>query len=202
MIFPYEVNGIKKYREKTLIFKPEQTIEAHEARDRVPYKLWAKQGYLKLTPGKTVDYRFIALELKILSEQYNIKSGYFDRWKFPELKRELEDIELSLPIEPLGQGFQSISPCVDLFETTLLNEQLEHTQNPLLTWCISNCVLSMDPAGNRKLDKGKSRSRIDPVVSLIMALRAAQIYTLEHEEQTSSIYDDDEFYKSMGGTIA
>jgi len=199
LIFPHEVNGIKKYREKTLIFKPEDTLEVHENRDRVPYRLWARQGFLKTTPGKTIDYRFIALELQLLAEQFQIKAGYFDRWKFPELKRELEDIELSLPIEPLGQGYQSISPCVDFFETTLLNEQLEHSQNPLLTWCASNCVISIDPAGNRKLDKGKSRSRIDPIVSLIMALRAAQVYSLEHEENPGSIYDDEEFVKSLGG---
>jgi phage terminase large subunit-like protein len=201
IVWPYEVDNKKKYRTETFCFKPEATLEAHENRDRVPYRLWQKQGFLRTTPGKSIDYRFIALELQILAERYSIKSGYFDRWKFQELERELKDIELSLPLAPLGQGFQSISPAVDFFETVLLNEQLEHLNNPLLTWSASNVVLISDPAGNRKADKSRSRSRIDPIVALIMALRSCQVYQLEHQEETVSLYGDDEFFKSIGGVI-
>jgi phage terminase large subunit-like protein len=36
--------------------------------------------------------------------------------------------------------------------------------------CIANAVAAQDPAGNRKLDKARSRSRIDGAVCLAMAL--------------------------------
>jgi phage terminase large subunit-like protein len=36
--------------------------------------------------------------------------------------------------------------------------------------CVANAIVSLDPAGNRKLDKGKSASRIDGAVALAMAI--------------------------------
>jgi len=42
--------------------------------------------------------------------------------------------------------------------------------NPVLTWNISNAMSISDPAGNRKLDKSKTRFRIDGAVALAMAI--------------------------------
>ena len=39
--------------------------------------------------------------------------------------------------------------------------------------CMGNAVANTDAAGNRKLDKAKSRGRIDGAVALAMAIGAA-----------------------------
>jgi phage terminase large subunit-like protein len=39
-----------------------------------------------------------------------------------------------------------------------------------LNWNIGNAIATTDPAGNRKLDKGKARFRIDGAVALAMLL--------------------------------
>jgi len=39
-----------------------------------------------------------------------------------------------------------------------------------LTWNISNAIAISDPAGNKKLDKSKTRFRIDGAVALSMAV--------------------------------
>jgi phage terminase large subunit-like protein len=52
----------------------------------------------------------------------------------------------------------------------VLNRELEHPSNPVLTWNVANAVAVTDPAGNRKLDKDKARFRIDGAVALAMAL--------------------------------
>jgi phage terminase large subunit-like protein len=36
--------------------------------------------------------------------------------------------------------------------------------------CIANAVVTMDAAGNRKIDKARSRARVDGAVCLAMAL--------------------------------
>ena len=41
---------------------------------------------------------------------------------------------------------------------------------PVLNWNVANAVTTMDPAGNRKIDKEKARFRIDGAVALAMAL--------------------------------
>ncbi len=68
-----------------------------------------------------------------------------------------------------GQGYVSMSPALRTLESMLLNENLKHGMHPVLTMCAANAITKMDEAGNRKLDKKKSRGRIDGMVSLAMA---------------------------------
>ena len=52
-----------------------------------------------------------------------------------------------------------------------MERKLEHPGNPALTWNVANAIVGKpDPSGNRKLDKSKSRFRIDGAVALAMAL--------------------------------
>ena len=63
----------------------------------------------------------------------------------------------------------SVGAYVDAFESELLNKQIRHDGNPVLTMCMSNAVVTKDPAGNRKLDKHKATGRIDGAVAAAMA---------------------------------
>ena len=47
--------------------------------------------------------------------------------------------------------------------------ELEHFNNPVMRWMATNAVIKTDPAGNIKLDKEKSRDKIDGLIALIMA---------------------------------
>lgn len=66
-----------------------------------------------------------------------------------------------------------MGPAVAAFEEAILNRRLRHTGNPVLTWALSNVVPSVDPAGNRKLDKERARERIDPIAAVVMAIGMA-----------------------------
>jgi phage terminase large subunit-like protein len=63
-----------------------------------------------------------------------------------------------------------MAPAIDAFERSVLERNLVHPGNPVLSWNVGNAVVSRDPAGNRKLDKSKARFRIDGAVALAMAL--------------------------------
>lgn len=155
------------------VWKPADLLEEHERIDKVPYTLWADQGFLIPTPGKTIDYRYVAQELGDLAADFDIDTIGFDRWRIEEMRRALDEEGVQLTLEPVGQGFKDMNRCVELLEQVALNEQLRHGNHPILTWCISNTVIDMDTAGARKFAKNKSRSRIDPVVALGMALKMA-----------------------------
>jgi phage terminase large subunit-like protein len=45
-----------------------------------------------------------------------------------------------------------------------------HPNNPVLNWNIANAVATMDASGDRKLDKGNARFRIDGAVALAMLM--------------------------------
>ena len=65
-----------------------------------------------------------------------------------------------------------MAPSLNEFERVIFEGLLRHGNNPLLTWAIANCRTESDPAGNRKLSKQKSTGRIDPAISLAMAIGA------------------------------
>jgi phage terminase large subunit-like protein len=154
-------------------FAPLQGVAERSARDRQPYDVWARDGYLTLTPGSSIDYSWVAQWLVDYCSQRNVRTIRFDRWRIDVLKAELTRIGVELPLEPFGQGFKDMTPAVDTLENLLVNCKIRHGMNPILTMCAANAVAIRDPAGNRKLDKSKSTGRIDGMVAMAMALGTA-----------------------------
>jgi phage terminase large subunit-like protein len=172
---------------RCFFYAPRDGLEDRAHKDRVPYDLWAEQGFLTATPGATVDYEFVAMTLKDLSEQYDIESVKFDRWRMKYLKKELarvfecDEEEIPITLEDHGQGFVSMAPALDAFEADLLNGRLRHGNNPVLNWNAANAVIVRDAAGNRKFNKAKATGRIDGMVALAMTRDA----TSKKEETVS-----------------
>ena len=105
----------------------------------------------------------------------NLRTIAFDRWRIDVFKKDCEELGISLPLQPFGQGFKDMSPALDSLEAELLNTRIHHNANPVLTMCMANCVVTKDPAGGRKLDKSKSTARIDTAVALTMAIGVADM---------------------------
>jgi len=142
--------------------------------DRVPYDVWKSQGFLQTTPGKTIEYEWVAEELRAAFDDYDIRAVAFDRWGFKYLKPWLEkagfsESEIKRFVE-FGQGYQSMSPALRDLESLILEKRIAHGGHPVLTMCMANAVVQPDPAGNRKLDKKRSTGRIDGAVALTMAV--------------------------------
>lgn len=152
---------------------PEQGLHDRAKRDRAPYDVWVREGYLRTTPGATVDYGFVAAEMAEILGSLNVQAIAFDRWRIDIFKKDAEAIGIDFPLVEHGQGYKDMSPALDTLESDLLNGRLRHGRHPVLTMCAANAVVSRDPAGNRKLDKHKATGRIDGMVALAMALGAA-----------------------------
>ena len=159
---------------KPTFWLPSEGLEDRSRQDRVPYDVWAKNNFLATTPGKSIEYEYVAAFLIEQFNKYNIRKIAFDRWNMRHLKPWLIKAGMSEALIEekfvgFGQGFQSMSPALRNLETYLLNEKLRHGDHPVLTMCAANSVVKMDEAGGRKLDKKKSRGRIDGMVALAMA---------------------------------
>ncbi|MBK6708490.1 MAG: hypothetical protein IPG54_13900 [Sphingomonadales bacterium] len=135
----------------------------------MPYRTWAKQGHIAATPGRAIDKRFIAAALGQIASRFDVRGIAFDRFAFVDLQVILNSEGVTLPLVEWGQGFRSMGPAVDAFETAMLSGQLRHAMHPLLRWCAGNMIYETDPAGARKPSKNRSIDRIDPMVALIMA---------------------------------
>ncbi len=148
---------------------PKENLAEREEVDRVPYRTWAKAGHIEPTPGRAIDKRYIAAALGRIAATYDVRGVAFDRYAFQDLQVILNAEGVSLPLVEWGQGFKSMGPATDAFETAMLNGNLRHGMHPLLRWCAGNMVYELDPAGARKPSKNRALDRIDPMVALIMA---------------------------------
>lgn len=154
-------------------FMPEANIVERSNEDRVPYDLWAQQGFITLIPGSTIDPSFVAQAVWQATQTYDLRTVAYDRWRIEDLKRELGLFGGTVPLEPFGQGYKDMSPAVDTLERNVAERLLRHGGNPVLNMCASNAVVTRDPAGSRKLDKSKATGRIDGLVALAMALQVS-----------------------------
>ncbi len=150
---------------------PETGVIERSHRDRAPYDQWAREGFIELTPGASIDYAFVAEWLADYAADHDVHVVTFDRWNIKRLEAELSKIGVTLPLEPCGQGFRDMTPALDALEAELLNVNIRHGMHPVLTMCAANAVVTRDAAGNRKLDKSKATGRIDGMVALAMAIR-------------------------------
>lgn len=181
-------------------WKPKDTINDHEQRDRVPYKLWAEQGYVTLTEGRSINKSSVALRIAELTRDFQVIGMAYDRWRISDIIRDLDEIGLQsynesdkgdgLRLYPWGQGFRDMAPAIDAFEKAVIDRNLLHGGNPVLTWNVANAIVVADPANNRKLDKTKSRFRIDGAVALAMALglKARFVSEVERPKEYQMIF--------------
>lgn len=195
LVFPREVG----YDILPFFWIPADTAVEAEKRDRVPYREWARQGFIHLTPGNVIDYGFIRQTLRDLRGIYDIKELAYDRWGARQLIENLdEDGWLVDPeavkkakystapvVVPFGQGFASMSSPTKELMTLVLQEKIRHGGHPVLRWNADNMVVAQDPAGNLKPDKAKATQKIDGMVALIMALDRA----IRHQGEGPSVYE-------------
>lgn len=178
LVFPRD-DG--RYDVLPFFWLPQDSLSEREAEDRVPYWAWKQAGYLNTTPGQTIDPGFIAQRVIELGSLYDLRMLGYDRWRIDTFQRALADLGGEVAMAPFGQGYKDMAPAVDLVERLVADRRLRHGGHPILTWCAANAVATPDPAGNRKLDKVRSRGRIDGLVALTMALSVAAKLSGEEE---------------------
>lgn len=144
-------------------FLPEDGILEKERRDKVPYTAWAREGYITLTPGPTIDYEWIQSYIMEMSKKYQIQEIDYDPWNSTQFANNL--MNEGFECVEIRQGFKTLSEPIKDVEKLILEKKLITFNNPVLRFAISNAVPSLDPAGNIKLDKSKASKRIDPIIA-------------------------------------
>lgn len=184
LVFP-PLEPEDKYIILPYFWVPEETLDLRVRKDRVPYDLWERQGYLKTTEGNVVHYGFIEKFIEELGMKYNIKEIAFDRWGAVQMTQNLEG--MGFTVVPFGQGFKDMSPPTKELMKLTLEQKISHGGHPVLRWNMDNIFIRTDPSGNIKADKEKSTEKIDGAVATIMALdRAIRCGNIE----VNSVYDE------------
>jgi phage terminase large subunit-like protein len=178
-------------------WKPGDLLKEHEDRDRAPYVKWHRDGWLEAPEGRSIQYEFVASRIAQLSGEYEVLGLAFDRWRMEYLLPHLASAGLDprkdtdraggLRMVPWGQGWKDMAPAIDALESAILERTFKHPGNPVLTYCFANAQAITDPAGNRKLDKSKSRFRIDGAVACAMAIG---LKSRDQGDEGPSVYEE------------
>lgn len=160
---------------------PQGALESRKQSERELFQRWIDDKKLLTCPGPTLRSKWIAVELAKIAQRFTrIEAIGYDRWRIDDLKADLDDEGIDLPLEPFGQGFKDMAPAIEYFAELALTARLRHGGHPVLTANVASAVTVSDPAGNLKIDKEKAgrraTARVDGAVALAQALGTARRY--------------------------
>jgi len=176
-----------KIIEHTEFWTPEETCADRAREDKVPYDLWVTQGFMIATPGRAVQYAWVARRMAELTVMLPFYRCCFDPYRIAFLENELDEAAVEIELIAHPQGGYKTKPRLDkygapvpslwmprsieLLYDALGEGRLMIEDNPAMTQCSASAVLvATDDKGNLIFSKRKSRGRIDGVVTLAMAV--------------------------------
>lgn len=151
---------------KCLFVVPEAKVT--EMEDRVDYRLWAEQGWLSVCPGRVIDEDWFLAKTFQFLDNYNVKCIAYDPWGMWNMLQKFGRYQEFLM--EYQQSIRYMSVPTKWFESAVLKVELNFMHNPILRWNMKNVVIYTDPNANIKLDKARSRNKIDGVVACVDAV--------------------------------
>ena len=156
-----------------LLFLPQENIPKRVKQDRVPYDIWEKQGLFTLTPGNVVDTSFIRVKLNELANVYKVQEVGFDRALSADITPALESDGFTMV--PILQSDVALTPPIKKLMELVLRQEIRHGGHPVLAWQAGNAVIRTGATGLMRIDKERSRERIDGLDALLDALARAMV---------------------------
>ncbi len=153
----------------TAYFFPEGALVGHP--NEKMYRVWAKNGYLILTPGDVIDYRVIVDYILSLSEMVRILGIGYDPWKSNEIINMLATVGGDSTLIGVRQTYGNFTAPVESFEHGAKTGCIHINDNPINYYCFGNAVLDFDKLENCKPIKRKQTQKIDGVITKLMCLR-------------------------------
>lgn len=164
----FNVNGRHQFLWRFYIPEDKYRNRAEMQRENANIEEWVRKGYITVTPGNVTDYDYIIRDIAELGEQYDITAMAYDPWNSSSIVPKL--CEQGVNMQPFTQTISNYAMPTKEFERIVGLGIVDHYDNPVARWMLSNVVIREDVNGNRRPDKKKSSEKIDGIVAAIMAL--------------------------------
>ncbi len=176
-------NGRPTYDAWVEAWTPGATIVERAARDKAPYDIWARDGWLNAVQGsKIIGFEYVAARVAEVASQYDVQMLAFDSFAFNKyFAPALDEAGSTVTLVEHPQGGKRKGPDSGLWmpgsktelETLILEGRIRLRRSPVLISAMMSATVANDPYGNSWFSKIKSVNRIDALVSLAMAVGAA-----------------------------
>lgn len=188
---------------------PGDTVTERAMADKAPYDLWVRHGHLHAPPGKMIRFDHVAAHLAQEAGSHGVKLLAYDRYAYGRFADELDELGLTIPqaehpqggkrrAKPTEEQVQAAEMAgktavglwmpgsLNELEQLILEKRIRLLRNPVLISACMSAATEADPFDNRWFSKRRASQRIDPLVSLAMAVGAATGMT---GEGGGSIYE-------------
>jgi phage terminase large subunit-like protein len=171
-----------------------------------------RKPWLRAVPGERIRMDHVAAYLGEVDQTYTISLLAYDRYQWDTLSHEIDDLGLKITQASHPQAAQRPSKLpqdlIDqakaagreppqglwmpksklLLEELILDGRIRLLANPVLISACMSAAVATDPMQNEYFHKAKATQRIDPLVSLAMAVGAAGLGDIEPISKVS-IYE-------------
>lgn len=190
----FNIGGRYQFLWRFYIPEDKYRNRAEMQRENANIEAWVRNDLITVTPGNVTDYDYIIRDIAELSEIYDITAIAYDPWNSSTIVPKL--VEQGANMQPFTQTISNYAMPTKEFERIVGLGIVDHYDNPVARWMLSNVVIREDVNGNRRPDKKKSSEKIDGIVAAIMALGQSMSdkVTEQHIYERRGIlgFDDDD----------
>lgn len=155
------------------VFCPTSGIEERSKRDRAPYDVWVREGYMLPVGGNTMDYDQIAEALRDELGNLGIQVDeiHYDKAYITHFQAACERVGVFQDAEWIGvpSNFKDMGMRLASLLILLAENRFRHGGHPALAMAASVAVAKEGREGISALAKNLSTQRIDPMIALVLA---------------------------------
>lgn len=159
----------------TWAWVPSQHIEHREEIEQFTYRHYAKQTYLvegkgpvRICDGSVIDFQQVTNEILEICSMFEVTGIGYDARFASFVVPQLEETGLTCVVQKQGAG---MTPSTKRFIECVYRGLLAHGSNPVLDRAVEGAALNPpDKYNNTYPVKNKSHTRIDPLISGIIAV--------------------------------
>ena len=161
----------RSYSAVPFFWLPENPVKRDERTSEM-IETWRARGLIRTTPGTSVDYGQVLLDIEEILAPFTLLKFAIDRgWQGNWIASQLVDRYADLVVS-FVQGILSMNPPFRELLELLKTGRLHHPNHPVLNWMAGNCAAE-ERNGLIKPSKDQSPEKIDGISALTMALGVA-----------------------------
>lgn len=158
---------------------PRDTLIQRVQDEHIPFDVWERDGFLRVTDGPVIDYDLIYEQFTGKRDDKTVVKGAiappfrpdrigYDKHNASQFALQLRD-KAKYTVADVAQG-RALSESFKLFEALVRLRRIRHNGNPVLAWCVSNADPKKDRYENLWLEKPSATKRIDGVIAAVIML--------------------------------
>lgn len=156
-----------KYYFKVVNYLPSDALATKE--NSVRYREFNMRGDMVIFPDSNVtDYERILHDIIGVNDTSPVYLISYDQWNSTQMI--IQATNFGFDCKPFSQSLSSFNRPTKEFERAMLQDAVVMDRNECTRWAFRNVLIKTDAHENQQIVKATNMSKIDPAVSMMMAL--------------------------------